>query len=748
MNNEGKAAVLGVLLGGIEACRRALGGEAAGREEWREELGRCCEVDLMASSGVARWVELAGRLAAGGEAAASEVSPRLRPVFDNIELEGSHAPPPRRFQLRRLTATTSAAAPALASLSADAPGASGAPEVEERDALRQAFEAELEQLRRRLRWEDFDCVQAHLLHVLQAYGWCLAAPSHPAGTGDISIYDHTRVAAAIAACLSQESAGGFLLLAGGIYGIQDYIYDISTIGAGGVAKRLRARSFYVQLLVEAACLRVLREFGLPATNLLMASGGRFYLLLPNVADAGDRLERLQREFDRRTIERFHGVLAIKLARTEMTEADFDAGRFGDALARAHAALRREQSHWFRGALQDGEGWTDAFIREPFGPDQTDCKACHRFPATKNADDPRNAGADICDQCAEQQQLGRKLTRAEYISFHEDGRGEIECLGLTVTVGDKPEAGAFLAVRLNDPDLAEAARVPAMFRHFANHVPRKPDGAPWTFEEVAAGRELNEGEKGGGLLGVLKADVDWLGTIVQEGLRREPAGAGLDTMTRVAALSRQLDWFFSGWLEWTVKHRFPNCYTVYAGGDDLLLVAAREDSLKLAREIRAKFSDYAGHDGITLSAGIAVVKSRLPLAHTVKEADDALDRAKNAGRNRLCILGDVIAWNALPRLDAEIETLRRCAGDLRTAFLFHLLHAARLRREFEEKHDILALRYHPRLAYQMARNLNPKEQPVLYRWAERLLELPAGASVEQLWNLLPLITQWVLLERRG
>jgi hypothetical protein len=49
---------------------------------------------------------------------------------------------------------------------------------------------------------------------------------------------------------------------------------------------------------------------------------------------------------------------------------------------------------------------------------------------------------------------------------------------------------------------------------------------------------------------------------------------------------------------------------------------------------------------------------------------------------------------------------------------------------------------------MARNLNPKEQPVLYRWAERLLELPAGASVEQLWNLLPLITQWVLLERRG
>src|SRR5262249_30185833 len=151
------------------------------------------------------------------------------------------------------------------------------------------------------------------------------------------LYDHLRVTSAIAACLYQfharraaltdkevarQDQTRCLLLVGDISGIQDYIFGISTIGAGGVAKRLRARSFYVQLLVDTAGLRVLRAFALPLANLLMAAGGKFYLLLPHLPDAPGDLRRLQREFDEWLLTEFHGALALNFAWIELPDADF------------------------------------------------------------------------------------------------------------------------------------------------------------------------------------------------------------------------------------------------------------------------------------------------------------------------------------------------------------------------------------------------------------------------------------------
>src|SRR5262249_26446262 len=172
--------------------------------------------------------------------------------------------------------------------------------------------------------------------------------------------------------------------------------------------------------------------------------------------------------------------------------------------------------------------------------------------------------------------------------------------------------------------ADVAHLPATFRYVANHVPRDDQGAPRDFGDIA----------GKGLLGVLKADVDYLGQIFQEGLRRDAPAVGLDTVSRLASLSRQLDWFFSGWLGWLLSTKYEDCYTVYSGGDDLLLVGPRRRILALAQEIRESFAAYTKHPDMTLSAGLAVVKPRWPLAHTVALADEALEQAKTSGRNRL------------------------------------------------------------------------------------------------------------------
>src|SRR5262249_24366997 len=107
-NKEMEAAMLSVLLGGLESCRRALRENASDGiaetppllDDWREMLSRCCDSDLIGSPTVAQLIRSAERLAAGGEITNGAVPRQLGPVFDNIELESRHKPGPRRYGMR------------------------------------------------------------------------------------------------------------------------------------------------------------------------------------------------------------------------------------------------------------------------------------------------------------------------------------------------------------------------------------------------------------------------------------------------------------------------------------------------------------------------------------------------------------------------------------------------------------------------------------------------------------------------
>ena len=113
---------------------------------------------------------------------------------------------------------------------------------------------------------------------------------------DISLYDHLRTTAAIAACIGRELSETEVdeelklliakkesdrnicaLIKGDISGIQNFLYHILSDGA---SNQLRGRSFYLQLLTEAIAHWVLRQLDLPITNLLLASGGHFFILAP------------------------------------------------------------------------------------------------------------------------------------------------------------------------------------------------------------------------------------------------------------------------------------------------------------------------------------------------------------------------------------------------------------------------------------------------------------------------------------
>ena len=105
-----------------------------------------------------------------------------------------------------------------------------------------------------------------LLGLLERFTW--AIPSSTIDTPDISLFDHMRTTAAIAACLYRHHESGgelqdakavcderrpkFRFLAGDLSGIQRTLFTLENQGVKSVNKILRARSFMLAAIVEAA----------------------------------------------------------------------------------------------------------------------------------------------------------------------------------------------------------------------------------------------------------------------------------------------------------------------------------------------------------------------------------------------------------------------------------------------------------------------------------------------------------------
>lgn len=271
---------------------------------------------------------------------------------------------------------------------------------------------------------------------------------------------------------------------------------------------------------------------------------------------------------------------------------------------------------------------------------------------------------------------------------------------------------------------EEANSGAVFRRRA-HVPRISDphapryehlglnaeteerveaGDVMTFGHIAA--EALEERAGGGfmgraLLGIIKADVDRLGQVFGWGLGSDRSPA------RIAQLSRLIDAYFTIRLPWLLEREFRSTYTVYAGGDDLLLVSPWRQALPLALRLHEDFSAFSSENpNLTLSMGIAFVHPKHPLALAVEEAEEALKEAKNKGRNRLGVFDRTLSWDELRATLSLAEELHRhvCEGTLPPTFLYRIRRFA-FERSRAEGGDTLHAGWNAKWSYHRKRFLD-------------------------------------------
>ena len=99
----------------------------------------------------------------------------------------------------------------------------------------------------------------------------------------------------------------FLLYSMDISGIQNFIYSI---GDKGALKGLRARSFYLEIMMEHIIDELLEKVSLSRTNLIYTGGGHCYMLLPNTSEVLEILESYEKQVNQRLLETFDISLYI------------------------------------------------------------------------------------------------------------------------------------------------------------------------------------------------------------------------------------------------------------------------------------------------------------------------------------------------------------------------------------------------------------------------------------------------------
>jgi CRISPR-associated protein Csm1 len=618
-----------------------------------------------------------------------------------------------------------------------------------------------------LQQPDFDILISNLLTLLMKYAWCIPSNTQEQ-IPDVSLFDHLKTTCVIAACLYQyhhphfiesevrdSDVEKFVLLVGDLSGIQKYIFGIKHVGAGGAAKRLRARSFQVSINAEIVSHKILHAFNLPLANILMVSGGKFYILLPRRQDLIDRLRAVITEIDSWFYKELHAEINVNIATLSLSGKDFRD--YSKALKRLNKTLQQTKKRPFASILLDDTGWSEerSLLDVDFGAEEKLCKACGRFPGIERED-----GKFICTRCDDDKAAGQLLPNAKYIAFYKNQTGRFQAFGYTYDLLISPQAKhePYLLVSIDEPLLN--CLYPVSHRFIANHVSKFVNkeecdrchqsdcsekgqvmkDQPKMFECIA-----NE-STGRKMLGYLKADVDNLGAVFAFGLKENR------TVSRVATLSRMLDVFFSGYMQKLIEDNYPELYTVYSGGDDVLVIGPWDSIIHFAQELNDEFKRFTCiNRNLTLSAGIALVKHNYPVFRAETMADVSIKMSKNSpGKDSLTVFGQTAKWDRVSEIIGQSE---RLSGWLKnkmvsSGFARNLLIYSWMFNEFSKTRKTKLLRFLPLMTYDMARNLpslndrDPAKREVR-EWAEGLKDLNSP-----LLHNLGIIANYALAANRG
>lgn len=491
-----------------------------------------------------------------------------------------------------------------------------------------------------------------LLEVMEANLTYIPSSTSMNERADISLYDHVKLTAALASCISRyvqekntdnlkeylfvhgkdfEAEEAFLLFSMDISGIQKFIYTIATKKA---LRTLRARSFYLEILMEHMIDSLLEKNGLSRANLIYSGGGHCYLLLPNTENVKKAVDDYLEEMNTWFREQFGTALYVAGAYEPCSSLALQ-NRPQGSYSQIYRNLGRKIS---KKKLNRYTAQEIISLNNYVPEDYTrECSVCKR-PGKVDEE-------GVCDFCRKMEQLSKYVLYGRFFSVLKGETEEgVPLPGNCTLVCDNEDE---VKKRMeNDSGFVRVYAKNEMFsgKHIATKLWVGDYTTGQSFEEFA------KEAKGIERIGVLRADVDNLGEAFVFGFENEKNADKYVTLSRTAVLSRQLSCFFKLYIrnflengtfdmEGGKKKAKRKATIIYSGGDDVFIVGCWEEILELAVDLKKGFEKYT-QGTLTISAGIGFYESGYPISVIAEETGEMEEQSKHhPGKNSVTLFED-------------------------------------------------------------------------------------------------------------
>lgn len=425
----------------------------------------------------------------------------------------------------------------------------------------------------------------------------------------------------------------FLLFSYDTSGIQDFIYTVTSKGA---LKGLRARSFYLEMMMEVMIDELLRRAELSRANLIYTGGGHAYLLLPNTPAILEMLgsfTKSVRDWFRETFKTALYVAPGQCACSASQLANKPAGSYREIFRTVSAQISERKLHRFSAAeIME--------LNKPQTEHSRECKICHRSDRLKNE--------EYCTVCASLQAISSDLLAKTFFVLHRNQPANQNAVMMPFGYYLTAESEAAIKSIQNPVRIFSKNQIAAYDFH-AIRLLLGDYASDQTFEQLVM-RE----DEGIERLAVLRADVDNLGQAFISGFDAEYM-----SLPRASAFSRNLSVFFKYYINSILRNgRFHlngstqcmprKAVIVYAGGDDVFVVGAWDDIIGFAVDLHEALTAYT-QDTLHISGGIGLYDDHYPIAAMARESGALEDTAKHMdGKNALTLFhaGGCYAWDDL------------------------------------------------------------------------------------------------------
>lgn len=466
----------------------------------------------------------------------------------------------------------------------------------------------------------------------------------------------------------------FLLIAGDFFGIQKFIFDqLSTKNA---SKVLRAKSAYIQIFTKVLTYYICDRLNIGKEYILTSNAGKFEIL-SSVTDL-NIIQEIQEELDRFFLKNFYGLSGLGITTKECSAEDFKDPKL-------YRALRESLSDKIELTKFNKFDLTRQAQEMEYAQDidnKTLCKVCNM----------RKIENENCFLCNNFIFIGEKLTKSDKFTISKDS-GDIEIF-----------ENYYITFSTHKGEVIETFDISKKGESSDNHwaissyVKRNTQSVA-DFTELA-NSSCGDAEKGLKAIGVLKGDVDSLGKYLRE-------SDVTQSFENFELFSKSLNNFFSVYVpKVLMEGKYANTYTVFAGGDDIFLIGAWDEIIKLALVIEEEFKIFVKNK-LSISMGIIVTKPSTPVKYLADISEEKLDEAKgfnNGEKDAISLFNETVRWADYAQQRKTVLNVFEKYADFvdNTSFLYRLLELIKMRQEMDKSPENSMWR--SKLNYSFRRNI--------------------------------------------